>query len=72
MKKFLLVFLSVLFINTAMCLVVSAEQVMYNTKTQNVHKTACVHAKKCTKNCIKIERKDAYDKGGKPCKVCGG
>ncbi|MDR1327231.1 MAG: hypothetical protein LBJ74_02355 [Heliobacteriaceae bacterium] len=55
-----------------MALRVNAEPVVYNTNTQKVHKTHCQHAKKCTVNCIKIERQDAYKRGGKPCKVCGG
>jgi ADP-glucose pyrophosphorylase len=67
-KKFLLF----LFIFLTMALRVNAEPVVYNTNTQKVHKTHCQHAKKCTVNCIKIERQDAYKRGGKPCKVCGG
>jgi len=50
----------------------NAEPVVYNTATQKVHKVHCQHAKKCTVNCIKIERQDAYKRGGKSCKVCGG
>jgi hypothetical protein len=68
MKKFLVV----LFAFLTMALSVNAEPVMYNTATQKVHKAYCQHAKKCTVNCIKIERQDAYKRGGKPCKVCGG
>ena len=72
MRKFIVIFLSFLFLNAGVSSAVFAEEVMYNTETQKVHKVTCAHAKKCTKNCIKIDRKDAYNKGGKPCNVCGG
>lgn len=52
--------------------VVYAEKVVFNTKTHKVHKPWCRWAKKCTVNCIIIERKEAYKRGGIPCKVCGG
>ncbi len=68
MKKLL----TILFIFFTMTLSANAETVIYNTATQKVHKPHCQHAKKCTVNCIKIEKNDAYKRGGKPCKVCGG
>ena len=40
--------------------------------TYKYHKITCKWAKKCTKNCIKIEKKKAQQRGGVPCKVCGG
>lgn len=49
-----------------------AEPVIFNTYTKKVHKEHCASAKKCTKNCTKVERKDAYNQGGIPCKQCGG
>lgn len=52
-----------------MCL---AELVMFNTQTKKFHSISCQWAKKCTVNCIKIERKEAIKRGGIPCKVCGG
>lgn len=52
--------------------VVYAYPVMYNTKTHKFHKLDCPWAKKCTVNCIKIEKKEAVKRGGIPCKVCGG
>lgn len=51
---------------------VSAEMVMYNTKTGKYHTLTCKWAKKCTVNCIKIDKKEAKKRGGVPCKVCGG
>lgn len=48
------------------------QNVAFNTKTYKVHKLNCEWAKRCTTNCIIIKRKDAYSKGGIPCKVCGG
>ena len=35
------------------------------------HKVTCQHAKRC-KKCIKIEKKEAKEQGGRPCKTCGG
>jgi hypothetical protein len=49
-----------------------AETVVYNTKTGKIHSVGCPHAKKCTVNCVKIEKKEAINRGGVPCKVCGG
>jgi len=51
---------------------VFAEMVMFNTQTLKYHKLNCQWAKKCTVNCIKIDKKEAVKRGGKPCKVCGG
>lgn len=48
------------------------ELVMYNTQTGKYHALWCKWAKKCTVNCIKIEKKEAIKRGGIPCKVCGG
>ena len=48
-----------------------AETVIFNPKTHKVHKTDCPAAIRC-KICIKLERKAAYAKGGKPCHKCGG
>lgn len=53
-------------------IVARAEKVAFNTKTSKVHKLYCKFAKVCTKNCIVLDRKQAYSKGGVPCKVCGG
>lgn len=54
------------------CLPVMAELVMYNTKTGKYHGLTCPYAKKCTVNCIKIEKSEAIKRGGIQCKVCGG
>ena len=49
-----------------------ADTVVYNTKTGKYHAQSCASAKKCTVNCIKLEKKDVKARGGVPCKVCGG
>ncbi len=69
MKKII----SLLFIGImlSLSLPVQAELVMYNTKTGKYHSLTCPWAKKCTVNCIKIEKSEAIKKGGQPCKVCG-
>ncbi|MBQ8476825.1 nuclease [bacterium] len=71
MKKFLTgaLAVSILLISSAP---VFAETVMFNTQTLKFHKLTCKWAKKCTVNCIKIDRKEAIKRGGIPCKVCGG
>lgn len=50
----------------------AAEVVVYNTKTHIYHTPSCNAAKSCTKNCIKINKQEAEDKGGRPCMRCGG
>lgn len=42
----------ILFINTP----TFANTVVYNTKTQKYHAPYCQWAKRCTKNCIKIDK----------------
>lgn len=49
-----------------------AETVTYNHKSGIYHKHSCKSAIRCTKNCLKIEKKDAIKNGGRPCKICGG
>lgn len=49
-----------------------AETVTYNHKSRIYHKHSCKSAIRCTKNCLKIEKKDAIKNGGRPCKICGG
>ena len=48
-----------------------ADTVVYNTKTGKYHSASCEWAKKCTVNCIKIDRSEAGKRNGVPCKVCG-
>ncbi|MCL1889805.1 MAG: hypothetical protein FWF99_04800 [Desulfovibrionaceae bacterium] len=49
-----------------------AYDVMFNTKSRIYHTPSCGWARKCTKNCIKIDHTQAQQRGGVPCKVCGG
>ncbi len=49
-----------------------SETVAFNTKTYKFHKLYCQWAKKCTVNCITIEKREVVKRGGIPCKVCGG
>ena len=51
---------------------VYADTVVYNTKTGKIHTSGYQWAKKCTVNCMSIDRKEAIKRGGVPCKVCGG
>ncbi|MFA7659115.1 MAG: hypothetical protein WCY19_06760 [Candidatus Gastranaerophilaceae bacterium] len=59
-------------LNSAVAIEARAEKVAFNTKTYKVHKLSCPSAQVCTVNCVTIERKEAYQKGGIPCKKCGG
>lgn len=47
------------------------QTVFYNQKSHIYHKLDCIHAKRCTKNCIPMKKADAK-KQGRACKVCGG
>lgn len=69
-KLFSALLISAFFLATPLS--VSAETVVFNTKTYKYHKISCRWAQKCTVNCVKIEKKQAQKQGGVPCKVCGG
>jgi len=71
MKKFTIICL-ILLTNLIFTLDCFAETVVYNTKTGKIHSPSCQWATKCTVNCIKIDRKEAVQRGGVPCKVCNG
>lgn len=72
MRKFLSTLLIASFLFAGTIAPANAEPVMYNTQTKKIHQLWCRWAKKCTVNCIKIEKKEAIKRGGVPCKVCGG
>jgi len=72
MKRNIIVLTLVLVLNLVITLPCFAEMVMFNTKTNKYHSLNCQWAKKCTVNCIKVDKKDAIRQGGIPCKVCGG
>ena len=46
--------------------------VAFNVQTLKYHGLSCIWAKRCTRHCVTIERADAIQRGGIPCKVCGG
>ena len=69
MKKIILSILAFLFLSST---ITFAEMVLFNTKTLKYHQLWCRWAVKCTVNCIKIDKKEAINRGGIPCKVCGG
>ena len=71
MKKFLISLLSVFIIGVTTIPAI-AETVIFNTNTHKYHKPSCKWAKKCTVNCVLMEKKQVKQKGGIPCKVCGG
>lgn len=70
LKKLLTILLITLFMQS----VAFAETVVFkfNVDTKKIHSINCTSAKKCTKNCIKIDRKKAVKRGGVPCKNCAG
>ena len=48
-----------------------SDTVSFNTGSKKYHALSCEAVKKC-KHCIKISRGEAKQKGGVPCKICGG
>ena len=46
--------------------------VAFNLKSHKFHLPSCIHAIRCTENCITVRRSEALRRGGKACKVCGG
>jgi len=72
MKNKIIILVFFLFVSNVFAMDVSAKTVIYNVKTHKYHSVSCRWAKKCTKNCIKIEKSRAKVRGGIPCKVCGG
>jgi len=68
LKKLLTILFLTLFLQSA----VYAETVVFNVETKKIHSVNCPAARKCTKNCIKIDRKEAQKRGGIPCQKCGG
>jgi hypothetical protein len=50
----------------------SAYTVAFNLKTKKFHSLSCKWAKKCTVNCINMDKSEAVKRGGIACKVCEG
>ncbi len=51
---------------------VQAEEVVYfNTESLKYHCMTCKWAVKCTKNCVRMKKSKAEERGT-PCKVCQG
>ncbi|HJX29490.1 MAG TPA: hypothetical protein VJ885_16420 [Thermoanaerobaculia bacterium] len=51
---------------------VQAEEVVYfNTDSLKYHCMTCRWAVKCTKNCVRMKKSEAEERGT-PCKVCHG
>jgi hypothetical protein len=49
-----------------------AYDVIFNTKSLIYHTPTCEWARKCTRNCVKIDHTLAQRRGGVPCNACGG
>jgi hypothetical protein len=49
-----------------------SELVTFNTQSKKYHCPSCKYAKKCTRNCITVQRAEAEKRGGLACSVCGG
>lgn len=47
-----------------------SDRVMFNVNSLKYHIPSCSAAKRCT-HCIEITRKEAKDRGGVACKLCG-
>lgn len=46
------------------------DRVIFNMTSKKYHKPSCNTVKRCT-NCVELSRKEAKERGGVPCKVCG-
>lgn len=46
--------------------------VVFNVENHKFHSRSCTYACRCTVHCINITRREAHQRGGIPCKVCGG
>ncbi len=68
MKRFFTLLIIISYLTFTPC--AFADQVVYNVKTSKYHSPTCESAKRCTVNCIKIDRKEAVKMGGIPCKIC--
>lgn len=47
-----------------------AQTYVLNTKTNVYHAETCSHAKRCTKNCSKVDLKKVQEVKAKQCKAC--
>ena len=72
MKKILLLTITTILFLSFSNSACYAETVVFNVKTYKYHSVWCEWALKCTKICIKFDKKEAIKRGGVPCKVCGG
>lgn len=43
-----------------------------NTRSHIFHHPECNSARACTRNCVHVRRSEALQRGGVPCKHCGG
>jgi hypothetical protein len=46
------------------------DKVMFNINSRKYHIPSCSAARRCT-HCIETTRREAKEKGGVPCKLCG-
>ena len=72
MKKFLSTIIFIAIVSLFNVSMVFAETVVYNVQSGIYHNVSCSSANRCTKNCIRIDKKEAIKRGGRPCKNCGG
>ena len=86
MKKFLIVLLNLIIINTVYAheevsgiltatitkSAISGDVAVYNLSNGKLHTSDCEWAEKCTKNCIYIDKKELDKLFFVPCIVCGG
>jgi hypothetical protein len=50
----------------------STNTVYFNQSSKKYHCPTCSGAVNCTKNCIPLPKAEAIQRGGEPCKICGG
>ena len=67
MKK---LFAALLILSLFICTTANAQDVMFNTKSKKYHTLWCQWAKKCTVNCIKIDKKEQLRWAQEGCNGC--
>ena len=70
MKK--VIYILCLLVITHPALASDSHIVVLNTNRLIYHNVNCQWAHKCTKNCVKVTKREALGYGARPCKVCGG
>lgn len=70
MKNIAIFLFALLFATPAFASNNTNQTYVLNTKTNVYHAEGCYHAKRCTKNCTKVDFKKVQEAKAKKCKAC--